>query len=359
MKRGTRQSPAVATRTEIAAPRKALDLFSGAGGMTLGLKQAGFAVVGAIEIDSLSVETYGANHPEVRVWESDIRKLRATTVMRALCLAPGELDLLAGCPPCQGFSTLTTMNGAYIVEDPRNDLVLAFVRFARALQPKAIMLENVPGLEQDARFRRLCRELEKLDYVINAEVLDAADYAVPQRRKRLIALAAHNEAPPLADPAEELRTVRDAIAKMAAAGASGDTLHDLPEKRSRRIRNLIRDIPADGGSRLDLPRRRQLACHKGFDGFKDIYGRMAWDAPAPTITGGCANPSKGRFLHPVADRNVSLREAALLQSFPPEYEFSLRKGKFKAAELIGNALPPEFVRRHAASVHGFLDSREQ
>jgi DNA (cytosine-5)-methyltransferase 1 len=237
--------------------------------------------------------------------------------------------------------------------------VLAFIRFTRALRPKAVMFENVPGLQRDSRFRRLERELARLGYAVNAAVLDAADYGVPQRRKRLIALAAPKRAPALAEPAEATRTVRHAIASMAAAGASGDALHDLPERRSRRIRNLIRDIPHDGGSRLDLPRRRQLACHRQFDGFKDIYGRMAWDAPAPTITGGCANPSKGRFLHPVADRNVSLREAALLQSFPANYEFALRNGKFKAAELIGNALPPEFVRRHAESVHRFLDgSRE-
>jgi DNA (cytosine-5)-methyltransferase 1 len=177
--------------------RRAIDLFSGAGGMTLGLKQAGFAVIGAVEIDGLAVETYRANHPEVQVWEKDISKLRAPTMMRKLRLAAGELDLLAGCPPCQGFSTLTTMNGAYVVDDPRNDLVLAFIRFTRALRPKAVMFENVPGLQRDGRFRRLQRELERLGYAVNAAVLDAADYGVPQRRKRLIALAAPKLAPAL------------------------------------------------------------------------------------------------------------------------------------------------------------------
>src|SRR5262245_14092267 len=148
--------------------RRAIDLFSGAGGMTLGLKQAGFTVIGAVEIDGLAVETYRSNHPEVQVWEKDIRKLRVPTLMRKLGLAAGQLDLLAGCPPCQGFSTLTTMNGAYVVDDPRNDLVLAFIRFTRALRPKAVMFENVPGLQRDGRFGRLQRELEKLGYAINA-----------------------------------------------------------------------------------------------------------------------------------------------------------------------------------------------
>jgi DNA (cytosine-5)-methyltransferase 1 len=114
-------------------------------------------------------------------------------------------------------------------------------------------------------------------------------------------------------------------------------------------------VPKDGGSRTDLPDAMQLACHTRVDGFHDVYGRMAWDRPAPTITGGCINPSKGRFLHPEEDRAITLREAALLQSFPPGHVFSLRRGKYAAAELIGNALPPAFVRRHARPIAEALD----
>ena len=100
----------------------------------------------------------------------------------------------------------------------------------------------------------------------------------------------------------------------------------------------------------------QLKCHRKCNGFKDVYGRMAWDNVAPTITGGCCNPSKGRFLHPEEDRAISLREAALLQSFPPDYDFSLRRGKFAAAQMIGNALPPEFIRRHATKLAEHLSN---
>lgn len=113
---------------------------------------------------------------------------------------------------------------------------------------------------------------------------------------------------------------------------------------------MIRDIPKDGGSRTDLPRDRQLDCHKDCDGFRDIYGRMAWDKVAPTITGGCFNPSKGRFLHPEQNRAITLREAALLQTFPRRYHFDLSSGKEAAALMIGNALPPEFIRRQANQV---------
>ena len=122
---------------------KAIDLFSGCGGLTLGLTQAGFRVVGAVEIDPLAVETYKANHNHVVIWEKDISKISAAEVMRRLKIQRGQLDLLAGCPPCQGFSTMTTLNGR-IGQDKQNDLVFEFLRFVRAMRPKAIMLENVP-----------------------------------------------------------------------------------------------------------------------------------------------------------------------------------------------------------------------
>jgi DNA (cytosine-5)-methyltransferase 1 len=144
--------------------------------------------------------------------------------------------------------------------------------------------------------------------------------------------------------------VRDAIGKLTTPEQSLDPLHNYPTKRSQKIEDRIRKIPKDGGSRASLGARGQLACHKRSDGFKDVYGRMAWDKPAPTITGGCINPSKGRFLHPQANRAITLREAALLQTFPKTYKFSLRGGRYSVATLIGNALPPEFIRRHASAL---------
>jgi DNA (cytosine-5)-methyltransferase 1 len=128
-------------------------------------------------------------------------------------------------------------------------------------------------------------------------------------------------------------------------------LHNyLVAPRAPHIEKLIKAIPKDGGSRTDLGEEWQLECHKKSDGFKDVYGRMAWDSLSPTITGGCVNPSKGRFLHPTENRAITLREAALLQTFPKNYRFPLSRGKFPAALLIGNALPPEFIRRHAEAL---------
>jgi DNA (cytosine-5)-methyltransferase 1 len=154
-------------------------------------------------------------------------------------------------------------------------------------------------------------------------------------------------------------TVRDAFSSLPSPSRSGDPLHEVHEHRSQRIRNLIANIPKDGGGRLELHSRQQLSCHKRCDGFKDVYGRMAWDKPAPTITGGCANPSKGRFLHPQANRCVTLREAAVLQGFPKGYKFALDKGKYAAARMIGNALPPPFIRRHSLAIKEALECHDR
>jgi DNA (cytosine-5)-methyltransferase 1 len=146
--------------------------------------------------------------------------------------------------------------------------------------------------------------------------------------------------------------VRQAIGALPPPGDSGDELHDLPEKRSEKVAQIIRAIPTNGGSRSALG-SQQLECHKRIDGFKDVYGRMRWDDVAPTITGGCVNPSKGRFLHPDQNRTITLREALLLQGFPADYQISLARGKFAAAELIGNAIPPPMVASYALSLRPY------
>ena len=331
---------------------KAIDLFSGCGGLTLGLFQAGFRVVGAVEIDPLAVETYKTNHKRVVTWEKDISKLSASEVMRQLKLQPGQLDLLAGCPPCQGFSRMSTLNGR-IGQNKQNDLVFEFLRFVRAMRPNAVMLENVPKLAKNRRFKKLCFELQKLGYVINHAVLDAANYGVPQRRRRLILIAGRGVAIPFGVPGLRKRTVAEAFGKLGQR-ARKDPLHNLPEKRSDKVMQIIREIPHNGGSRLDRGKNRQLKCHRRCNGFKDVYGRMRWDDVSPTITGGCYNPSKGRFLHPIKNRAITLREAALLQTFPADYFFSVKRGKTQAAQMIGNALPPEFIRRHAGQIRKVL-----
>lgn len=331
----------------------AIDLFSGAGGLTQGLIDAGFTVIGAVENDPLAAETYAANHGSVRLWTTDIRLLAVADVMAELELRPGQLDLLAGCPPCQGFSTLRTRHRGRSVHDDRNDLVDDFMNFAAALRPKSIMLENVPNLAKDERLDRILERLEELGYYAGrdvAKVFNAADFGVPQRRRRMILITSTFGPIAHAAPSPKRMTVRSAFAGLRTTGGSDGSLHDYPQRRSERVGELIGRIPRDGGSRRDLSAEWQLPCHQRSDGFKDVYGRMAWDMPAPTITTGCFNPSKGRFLHPDEDRNITMREAACLQGFEPEYVFSMRQGVSGVAKLIGNAFPPSFAARHAEPV---------
>ena len=340
----------------------AIDLFSGCGGLTLGLKRAGFTVIGAIDLDSLANDTYKANHTDVRLWETDIRNVSADEVRRKLRLRKGRLDVLAGCPPCQDFSSIRTLNGGRIVRNrQQKDLVYEVLRYVRGLRPKVVMFENVPGIVKDRRFAWLRNSLARLGYKCIWKVLDAASYGVPQRRRRLILLGSRLSKPNFAKPVKGTKTVKGAISSLPRPGGSGDPLHDVSEARSERIARLIGKIPKNGGSRRYVPRSMQLGCHRRCNGFKDVYGRMKWNDAAPTITGGCVNPSKGRFLHPEQDRAITLREAALLQSFPRSYYFSMRRGKYAAASLIGNALPPELIRRQAIAIgrhlrsHGFTN----
>ncbi len=338
----------------------AVDLFCGCGGLTEGLRQAGFKVLGAIECDALAVETYRGNHPSVKIVSEKIQDVDAFAFSRRLKVAESGLDLLAGCPPCQGFSSMTTLNGKLPKEDERNELVFDFVRFVRAFMPRAVMMENVPGLASDERLHRICVQLRELGYDPEVKVLNAADYNVPQRRKRMILLAALGGKIPFAEKCDKQRTVEEALEVFQRINFSRDALHNLGERRSAEMLQLIKEIPKDGGSRLDRGEAKQRACHlKKCDGFKDVYGRMAWKSVAPTITGGCCNPSKGRFLHPEENRNITLREAAILQTFPVNYRFSLKRGKFAVAQMIGNALPPEFIRRQALEVASYLKTSAQ
>ena len=334
----------------------ALDLFSGCGGMTQGLRDAGFHVLGAVDNDALSVRTYHTNHPDTKIWHQDIRALDPSEMQESLGLDPGQLDLLAGCPPCQGFSSLRTRNGAVHIKDPRNDLTGEMLRFAKALKPRTVMMENVPGLWGEPEFMDFIREMTALGYVGQSQFLNAADYSVPQRRRRLVYLAGFGASVPFASSGEAPITVRDALGHLLQAGQSNDRLHDWPERRSPRISALIRRIPKDGGSRTDLPEAEQLACHRRCQGFRDVYGRMAWDRIAPTITSGCINPSKGRFLHPEENRAITLREAAILQGFSETYQFP-EGGKGSIAALIGNALPPPFIAALSASIRRFLQDQ--
>lgn len=333
----------------------ALDIFSGCGGLTEGLKQAGFSVIGGIEKDAKAGQVYSANHSEVDLLVEDIRGIDASSLLKRWSLKKGQLDLLAGCPPCQGFSTLRTRNGK-TSKDPRNSLIDNFVQLIEAFSPKAVMLENVPGLEKHYRFKKIISTLRKEGYKFTYDVLDVSDYEVAQRRHRLVLLACKHGFPSFADKSQKKLSVADVISEMPEPSKCIDDIHSLPERRSQKVKDIIKAIPKNGGSRKDLPSHLVLKCHMTFSGFSDVYGRMRWDDISPTITSGCHNPSKGRFLHPEYNRTITLREASMLQGFPYDYKFIKKHGKEALALMIGNALPPPFIKKHAREIIKVLEN---
>lgn len=339
---------------------RAIDLFSGAGGLSVGLEDAGFSVIAAVENNESAAKTYRLNHLKSRLYLEDIRGLSPEKVMEDLGLKEGDLDLLAGCPPCQGFSTHRTRNKGSSVVDERNDLIFRFVDYVKVMRPKTIMMENVPGLAKDGRMRSAVKDISNLGYLIHGksvQVKDVSDYGVPQRRRRMILTASRFGEIPEPQAGAGKVTVRNAISHLPAAGYSGDKLHDWPSKRTPQVQKVISLIPKDGGSRKSLPKSYWLPCHlRCPSGYNDVYGRMRWDDVAPTITSGCHNPSKGRFLHPEEDRTITLREASLLQTFPNDYQFCLDRGKEGVALMIGNALPPAFIKIHAKEYYKHLTS---
>lgn len=332
----------------------AVDLFSGCGGLSLGLKRAGFIVKAAVEIDSSAAQTYRSNHKETVLIQSDIRNVTGKKIREAAGLAAGKLDLLAGCPPCQGFSRIRRQGE----QDPRNDLLFEFLRIVKALNPKVVLLENVPGMIEDSRFFLFVERLESYGYYCKWGVLDAADFGVPQRRKRLIVIGSRVRLVDLPQKKmmQNKQAIKDYIGVLKAPAKSKDRLHRMYLKCTPRIKRLIAKIPVDGGSRISLGKKNQLNCHKKTDGFRDVYGRMRWDDVSPTLTGGCFNPSKGRFLHPEQNRPITMREAAILQTFPRSYRFPVKFGLINIARLIGDALPPVFAQKQAEHLIGHLAS---
>lgn len=347
-----------------------VDLFSGPGGTSHGFLKAGYRVIGAVEVDKSAAETYRRNI-KVPVHEMDIRDLSPKQFRKDLGLRKRELDVLVGCPPCQGFTRLRNRNGA---GDHRNSLVLRYLEFVKEFAPRFAVFENVPGLRRTRHgkvfYTRLTKGLENLGYSVACNEVDAANYGVPQRRVRIILIASRSGPPPRLKPethgepaSEDVMdgrkkawiTTRFAIGcgklKPVRPGATaGRDKNHVAANTGLHVLKFLKRVPKDGGSRHDVPRRYWLKCHRKHDGHYDTYGRLTWDAPSNTITSGCTNPSKGRFVHPTQARALTIREAALLQGFPSRYRF---RGTSQA-EQVGNAVPPQLALIVAKSLKNRL-----
>jgi DNA (cytosine-5)-methyltransferase 1 len=338
-----------------------IDLFCGAGGLSLGLTAAGMRIAGAFEMDARAVATYSKNLG-AHVFEVDVRDLDARAVRRLAGLRRGEPTVLAGGPPCQGFSVQRRGDG----DDPRNALVLDFLRLVDELAPAIFVMENVPALQKRAEFADFTARVDELGYVLHASVLDAADFGVPQRRRRLVAVGERRSRRmgfSFPGRVDQRRTVRDAIGDLPSPIDNGEEARLIANHELGNVSALNRQrisfVP-EGGGRADIPEELRLPCHRVSvekAGHRGVYGRLSWDAPAGTITTKCNSFTRGRFAHPSEDRNITMREAARLQGFPDEFVFL--GSRVDVAHQIGNAVPPPLALAIGEAIVRALELRRR
>lgn len=379
----------------------AIDLFSGAGGFSLAAYNAGIEVLAAIELDQYAAETYHHNLVDrlgapTQLFAEDITKVDIDSMMRYQGLKCGDLDLLLGGPPCQGFSSHRINDAGK--DDPRNALLLRYFDFVEKLNPKAFLVENVPGLLWPRHAEYLNKFLElsrKHNYQIISDaplILNARDYGVPQNRRRAFILALRKDIPnadlqwpPLAThfqsgvtqwktastvferPAQiilnqfERRLVEKyKYTEESAKGCIGNLVWgselsendpcNLHMQHSEELTELFRNTPLIGDR---MESGRELACHQDYSGHKDVYGRVYPHLPSNTVTTGCNNPSKGRFVHPWLNHGITLRHAARLQTFPDDYIFT--GGSMAIAKQIGNAVPVKLGEALICAMKTYLE----
>jgi DNA (cytosine-5)-methyltransferase 1 len=329
-----------------------IDGFSGAGGLRLGLQRAGFDVVLSFDNDPRSVETQNKNsdfftEPALL---GDISGFLGGEALRLTNLKKGELFLLAGGPPCQGFSVQRIGEDS----DKRNKLVHKYVDLVEELNPRWFLMENVPGIQGSRGKGFLDIILERcksLGYWLHHKVIDAQDFGVPQRRRRFFLVGERSDHglskfsfPIAADANGQKPTVREIIEHLPEPPEDGSDHPLYPYHRRDKLseinkKRLMALLPGQG--REHLPEELLANCHKtdaSLIGHRGVYGRMEWDEVAPTITAKFDSFSRGRFGHPEQVRTISLLEGALLQTFPPDFHFA--GTKVEIARQIGNAVPP-------------------
>lgn len=322
---------------------RAVDLFCGAGGLTRGLKASGVDVQLGVDLDPACEYPFSANN-DTRFLLKAVQDLEPGEIRRAW--KGSRISLLAGCAPCQPFSLYSQ---AWSTErDRRWNLLLEFQRLVLETRPTLVTMENVPRLAKQSIFKAFVRALKAAKYHVSFKVVQSADYGVPQHRERLVLLASKLGPIELIPPTHSNapRTVRQAIRNLpklrAGAEHPDDRLHQAATLSKTNYRRIRASVP--GGTWRDWDSSLVAACHKKLTGktYPSVYGRMTWDEPSPTMTTQFFGFGNGRFGHPEQNRAISLREGAILQSFPRKYRF-VKPGDpihFKTlGRLIGNAVP--------------------
>lgn len=323
---------------------KAVDLFCGAGGLTHGLIRAGIDVTLGVDLDPACEYPFTANNPAKFLRES-VADLTGNVIKSAM--RGSDLKLVAGCAPCQPFSTYSQSWSS--PEDERWDLLSHFARLVKETQPDLVTMENVPKLARMDVFEKFLTVLHGEGFSTSHQIVNCADYGVPQGRQRLVLLASKLGSISLVQPTTpkgRQKTVRKVLKNLPPIEAgqvyAKDPLHQSSELSELNFKRIKASKP--GGTWRDWPEPLVAECHKKISGrtFPGVYGRMVWDEPSPTITTQYYGFGNGRFGHPEQNRGLSLREGAILQSFPRSYKF-LSPGqpihKKTIGRLIGNAVP--------------------
>lgn len=328
---------------------QAVDLFCGAGGFSLAAFDAGFEVVFAVENDHHAVLTYVENFNKNRGWRTKLYS-KSINDLGARELAEkhfniAECDIVLGGPPCQGFSTHRIKDAG--IDDPRNQLVHSYFNFVEALGPRAFLMENVPGIlwprHKDFLDEFSSNATDAGYRLFPPAVLDARDFGVPQRRKRVFILGVRNGVstvdltwPPRPTHSNSNGSLSPWVnCREVFSPAPDYDPNDVHMIHGLELVNAFKNTPPNGGSRKDSG--RTLPCHRNHDGHKDVYGRIDPGQPGPTMTTACINPSKGRFVHPTEHHGITVRQAARMQTFPEDFVFS--GGLIAAGRQIGNAVP--------------------
>jgi DNA (cytosine-5)-methyltransferase 1 len=336
---------------------KAVDLFCGVGGLTHGLERAGIDVALGVDIDPACKYPYEENNAAVFLQKS-VAKLTADDIEESICGA--SYSLLAGCAPCQPFSTYQQKLGP---SDERWNLLSHFSRLVQELEPDLVTMENVPNLAKQDVFETFVASLESSGFHVSFDVVNSVGFGVPQHRHRLVLLASRLGPIALKRSKATPRTVRDAIGDLAnlQAGESclADPLHQAAELSPLNLKRIRASVP--GGSWTDWGDELIAECHKRTTGktYPSVYGRMEWDAPAPTITTQYFGFGSGRFGHPEQNRAISLREGAILQSFPKSYRFVPAGSPIyrkTIGRLIGNAVPVKLAEAIGKSIMAHVES---
>lgn len=336
-----------------------VDLFCGVGGMTHGFLKEGFRVAAGVDVDSSCCFAYEKNNA-AKFIEADVTSLEPSEL--ASLFPAKHRKILIGCAPCQPFSSYSQLKD----RDEKWKLLRTFARLIAKVAPDVVSMENVPRLIGHKVFSDFVDQLTELGYHVSYELARGPEYGIPQLRTRLVLLGSKlgpiSLLPPTHSPSR-YRTVRHAIGRLPALTAGGadpdDPLHQCRNLTPLNLRRLL--ATTEGGSWKDWPADLRLACHKKEQGktFRSVYGRMEWDQPGPTITTQSIGLGNGRFGHPDQLRALSLRESALLQTFPKSYQFLPRDEEINQGLLathIGNAVPVRLGRIIARSIRRHLET---